>query len=378
MTLAQKYIAPWYDTARDIFGVLPPTPIYGDDYADGPNAEARLIDGIPWFAWRLGYPSPALDAATRERETRRTACHEIGHPFEKLVPGSREKFAAWRGFDWHTWEAGGRQPREFFADAFGAALSGEWITPIGSSEADRHRWELPTVTAQEARDFFLELVGRNVDYPGAIWSPSPNFWRGRPFGIAFNVCHWTTSGAASARATLTSPTSGVSAHFMIRRDTVIEQYVRVFDRAWHTGSKEDAIELAGFQSWNDVSVGYEFEHIPGQDWPEGQLRAGADLIAYFSGQYGIPRDWTVGHNETGYATQCPGDLPMDALREEELAFKDDPDAQAYVQNVRESFEAVKAVLADLATKVNAINAANDHTHEGVVSAIVKTGGPVAR
>ncbi len=59
----------------------------------------------------------------------------------------------------------------------------------------------------------------------------------------------------------------VSAHFFIKRDGTIVQFVSVFDRAWHAGVSE----FEGRANCNDYSIGVEME--------------GCDTISFTAGQY---------------------------------------------------------------------------------------------
>lgn len=59
----------------------------------------------------------------------------------------------------------------------------------------------------------------------------------------------------------------VSAHFFIRRNGLIVQFVSTYDRAWHAGLSE----FQGQENCNDFSIGIELE--------------GADTIAYTEAQY---------------------------------------------------------------------------------------------
>ena len=83
----------------------------------------------------------------------------------------------------------------------------------------------------------------------------------------------------------------VSAHFLIRRDGALIQFVRCADRAWHAG----ASSWQGRPRCNDYSVGIELE--------------GTDEIAYTAAQYAMlarlakalrqryPIDDIVGHSD---------------------------------------------------------------------------------
>lgn len=83
----------------------------------------------------------------------------------------------------------------------------------------------------------------------------------------------------------------VSAHFFIRRDGEVIQFVPSVKRAWHAG-------VSSWQGWekcNDFSVGVELEgddHIPFTDAQYIQLQA---LIALFKLRY--PYIEIVGHSD---------------------------------------------------------------------------------
>lgn len=164
------------------------------------------------------------------------------------------------------------------------------------------------------------------------------------------VDHWTVGSAHAAEVRFLDPSQQVSAHYLVRRDGSVEQFVKDEDTAWHSGG----------QLFNYLGLGIEHEHVPGDEWPIVQLDASAELHRELAKRWDIPLlhvDHTanagvLGHRETGYATQCPGDLPIDAiLQGADMSFKDDPDAVAYREDVRASFEAVKAVLAQLADAI---------------------------
>lgn len=81
----------------------------------------------------------------------------------------------------------------------------------------------------------------------------------------------------------------VSAHFFIRRDGQLIQFVSVNDRAWHAGVSS----WRGRERCNDFSVGIELEgsdHVP---FEGEQYRCLAELIGILRADY--PVDEVVGH-----------------------------------------------------------------------------------
>ena len=86
----------------------------------------------------------------------------------------------------------------------------------------------------------------------------------------------------------------VSAHFLIRRDGEIVQFVSTDDRAWHAG--ESCWEHRS--NCNDFSIGIEVEGCDEERYAMPQYRALAQLIRAVRNQYpAIQHDAIVGHSD---------------------------------------------------------------------------------
>lgn len=86
----------------------------------------------------------------------------------------------------------------------------------------------------------------------------------------------------------------VSAHFLIRRDGELIQFVSTEDRAWH----------AGVSSWcnrdncNDFSVGIELEGCDHEPFEDAQYQTLSPLIQWLQQVYpGITTERIVGHSD---------------------------------------------------------------------------------
>ena len=75
----------------------------------------------------------------------------------------------------------------------------------------------------------------------------------------------------------------VSAHFLIRRDGEVLQFVSCDARAWHAG----ASMWQGRSDCNDFSIGIELEGLEGERFDAPQYRALARLIAALMQRYPI-------------------------------------------------------------------------------------------
>ena len=81
----------------------------------------------------------------------------------------------------------------------------------------------------------------------------------------------------------------VSAHFLIRRDGEVVQFVSCDRRAWHAGRSH----WRGREDCNDFSVGIELEGLEGRTFEAPQYAALASLAAVLARRY--PIDAVVGH-----------------------------------------------------------------------------------
>ena len=81
----------------------------------------------------------------------------------------------------------------------------------------------------------------------------------------------------------------VSAHFLIRRDGEVVQFVSCDERAWHAG----ASTWCGRDQCNDYSIGIELEGLEGDTFEAEQYRVVAELLRELGEHY--PIDAVVGH-----------------------------------------------------------------------------------
>ena len=77
--------------------------------------------------------------------------------------------------------------------------------------------------------------------------------------------------------------ASVSAHFLIRRDGSLVQFVSCDERAWHAG----ASTWRGRPDCNDFSIGVELEGLEGEAFDEPQYQALAVLVEALGRRYPI-------------------------------------------------------------------------------------------
>jgi len=143
-----------------------------------------------------------------------------------------------------------------------------------------------------------------------VQRPSSNF-NSRPANstgiIHVVIVHTCESGYTSCWSWLVSPTSHVSAHYVVDEDGAeISQLVREPDRAWHIAAVYDCAlnrrhdcRLSGTQS-NHFTIGVEHAGFVSQDsFPTSQLEASAALVCDVTSRNDIPRDFQhiVGHGQ---------------------------------------------------------------------------------
>ena len=81
----------------------------------------------------------------------------------------------------------------------------------------------------------------------------------------------------------------VSAHFLIRRDGELLQFVSCDDRAWHAGRSS----WRGHDNCNDFSVGIELEGLEGERFEPPQYRMLARVLRALARRYPVAE--VVGH-----------------------------------------------------------------------------------
>ena len=94
----------------------------------------------------------------------------------------------------------------------------------------------------------------------------------------------------------------VSAHFLVRRDGELLQFVSCDDRAWHAG----ASFYRGRANCNDDSIGIELEGLEGDTFESAQYETLQALVGALAGRY--PIDHIAGHEHIAPGRkQDPGD-----------------------------------------------------------------------
>jgi len=146
-----------------------------------------------------------------------------------------------------------------------------------------------------------------VDYPGAVWAPSPNYTAAkRPddLSVRYVVIHDTEGGCAASLNWLLNPNAGGSAHFLVCQDGTVYQLVRVHDIAWHAGN------------WyvNQHSIGIEHEgYRDSGGYTLAQYTASAAIVRAVVRMAGVAimtdRNSIFGHENVPHATHTdPGPL----------------------------------------------------------------------
>jgi hypothetical protein len=137
-----------------------------------------------------------------------------------------------------------------------------------------------------------------VDYPSAIWRPSPNF-NSRPSGTSIDlvIIHTCEGNYSGCWGWLTNSASQVSAHYVVADFGEVSQLVREASRAWHIAAAYDCSLNSGVlcgrngQSSNNFTIGIEHAGFASQSsFPSAQINSSAALGCDISRDNGIPRD----------------------------------------------------------------------------------------
>ena len=146
-----------------------------------------------------------------------------------------------------------------------------------------------------------------------MWSPSPNFTKGRgKYKPTAVVVHITDGSGSGALSWLKNPASKVSAHYLVLEDGAILNLVKEEDTAWHTGTVDRPhwLSLITGVNPNLYTIGIEFAGKISDAARPAQQVAGAKLIDEILNRWKIPctRKNIINHNEIRWSKACPGKI----------------------------------------------------------------------
>lgn len=105
------------------------------------------------------------------------------------------------------------------------------------------------------------------------------------------VLHSGEGASASADIHELTLTKKASSHYYVTRAGKIFQFVPDDREAFHAGPTR----YLGQKDWNGFSLGIETEHRKGQDWPQVQRDAIAELCKHLIAKHGILRERVAAH-----------------------------------------------------------------------------------
>ena len=198
------------------------------------------------------------------------------------------------------------------------------------------------------------------------WVPSPNFSERRP---DFVILHHTTNDtAARALATLTSPATEVSAHYLIGREGRIYQLVDERLRAWHAGTSY----WGGHSDMNSASIGIELDNNGDEPFAEAQINTLLALLADLRERYKIPAANVLGHGDIAPRRKVDPSVlfPWKRLAEHGFGLWCEPEAQAATpatEGAASSAMLLQAIGYDVTDLPAAIGAFRRHFMAGKLS-----------
>ena len=126
------------------------------------------------------------------------------------------------------------------------------------------------------------------------------------------VIHIAEGSISSVDGWFASPASKVSAHYCVRKDGVIHQYVDEAMAAFHAGTRyapvARIIRQNGATNPNFYTIGIEHEGKATDEWTAAMFEASAELIADIALRHNIPidADHIIPHRAIRQNKVCPG------------------------------------------------------------------------
>jgi N-acetyl-anhydromuramyl-L-alanine amidase AmpD len=125
--------------------------------------------------------------------------------------------------------------------------------------------------------------------PALHFTQSPNFSSRHGQAIRLIVVHDCEGSFDGSVAWFSTPQSQVSAHYVLDKTGArAMQMVDVADKAWHC------------VSFNAVSIGVEMEGFESKGFPDVELGAMANVVAFLLHTHGLPVRWAEGGEGSGF------------------------------------------------------------------------------
>jgi N-acetylmuramoyl-L-alanine amidase len=131
-----------------------------------------------------------------------------------------------------------------------------------------------------------------ASYPlGDHWVGATNFNMRKPNFVIIH--HTAQNSTAHTLKTFTTPSTQVSAHYVIGRDGKVYQMLNDYLRAWHAGSG----------SWgnntdiNSSSIGIELDNNGSESFSDEQINSLMGVLAMLKQKHGIPTANFIGHSD---------------------------------------------------------------------------------
>ena len=164
-----------------------------------------------------------------------------------------------------------------------------------------------------------------AEYPGAVWSPSPNHSSRRGVVVDKIVIHITDGGPSLSNCVerFQREETKASPHFVVGRDGTVVQLVALDRAAWHaSGWNRESVgiehvcrtpgELKGWAKLSretrrklvECDADADADSDPGMLPTEAQITASRRLVAWLCAKLGLPidRQHVVGHYESPTTT----------------------------------------------------------------------------
>lgn len=154
---------------------------------------------------------------------------------------------------------------------------------------------------------------------------STNFRPGRRKPVLGICIHVTEGNAASVDSWFNDPDAEASAHYMVKKDGGINQYVLEVDEAWAQGrvdrpTAQIVLDNPGVNP-NAYLISIEHEGSGREELTEPQRKSSTWLIRDIAGRHRLKLDRyrVIGHHEIFRAKTCPGKIDVSRLLADALA-----------------------------------------------------------
>ena len=219
---------------------------------------------------------------------------------------------------------------------------------------------------QQTKDLANSIKERPVNPAGQDFVGTVNFGLRKPNYVIIH--HTAQNSTQQTLKTFTTPTTQVSAHYVIGRDGVVYHMLNDYLRAWHGG----AAKWGNATDINSSSIGIELDNNGFEAFSDSQINSLLNVLDTLKRKHAVPSANFIGHSDIAPGRKVDPNVTFPWKKLAEKGFGLWPDA-VLTDSVPSTFnpvDALRIIGYDVKNPVNAIKSFQLHFVQKEITGIL--------